>query len=762
VLARLDELLVDGETDRWVVITGGPGMGKSALLAAWLARRVAAGAVVPHHFIRRRMYDWDDPGQLVGSLVAQIEDSCPTLGEPEGDERLHPATRLSRALARVSERALRPHGARLVVVIDGLDEYDPPASLTGDPLAAFLPDASASHDQTLKVWDLESGAGPLTHHGDAAYSAIVATSASAVVAGDAAGTLWFLDVPMELSLDGGTDDRRQVRARTERPASRPNMKKQTILFLAANPTGTSPLALGEEARAIHAELKRSGHRDCFDLQTRWAAQPLDLLRELRELKPAVVHFSGHGGGRPADAAVTGTAPHRDPTSDMEPSGDPSPRGLAFQAPGGGAQVVTAEALRDTFGAVGAPVRLVVLSACYSDLQVEALLAHVDAVVGMRGPIGDDAARNFAIGFYGGLGERESVAAAFRQGCAAIRLEGLRDSDRPVLRVRDGVDANTLILGFVPFDDASTSEHAGAPAEPDRRASPVIQIHHLEVHGGTGIQLHDGRLPTSGGNMHPGPTPPSHAPSGAPAPQADIAIITIRDDEFRAVLDVFPSQAGRLKGAHREYNLRHADAGNGGRYTVAVLRQVEQGTGEAQNVARDLVEDLGPRLVIVVGIAGGLPSNDVKLGDVVLSTRIHDFTLEARTFGEPTQYAVAGGPIPKALQDTLANLAAREGELGDWAADLPPQPAVTWTRKGQLYGPATWQRELKEKLTRHHGKRSSPRAPRYVDGPISDIVGLKRSEAWTVFACASAAAFTRAFLRTRPVPVGALPVAVHPS
>jgi hypothetical protein len=34
--------------------------------------------------------------------------------------------------------------------------------------------------------------------------------------------------------------------------------------------------------------------------------------------------------------------------------------------------------------------------------------------------------------------------------------------------------------------------------------------------------------------------------------------------------------------------------------------------------------------------------------------------------------------------------------------------------------------------------------------ISDIVGLKRNEAWTKYACASAAAFARAFLRTRPV------------
>ena len=45
--------------------------------------------------------------------------------------------------------------------------------------------------------------------------------------------------------------------------------------------------------------------------------------------------------------------------------------------------------------------------------------------------------------------------------------------------------------------------------------------------------------------------------------------------------------------------------------------------------------------------------------------------------------------------------------------------------------------------------------------ISDIVGLQRAEAWTRFACASAAAFTRAYLRTRPVPLGATPAVGGP-
>ena len=53
---------------------------------------------------------------------------------------------------------------------------------------------SASEDRTLKVWDLDTYACLLTHRGDAAYTA-VASTADAIVAGDKAGGIWFLDWP---------------------------------------------------------------------------------------------------------------------------------------------------------------------------------------------------------------------------------------------------------------------------------------------------------------------------------------------------------------------------------------------------------------------------------------------------------------------------------------------------------------------------------------------------------------------------------------
>ena len=159
-----------------------------------------------------------------------------------------------------------------------------------------------------------------------------------------------------------------------------------------------------------------------------------------------MHFSGHGG---TGELSLGPAARRDVAGEdavaKEVDDEARPHGLFFQGPDGDAQLVSTAAIQQTFGAAGASVRLVVLSACYSDPQAEALLAHVGCVVGMRGSIRDDAARNFAIGFYGGLGERESVAAAYRQGCAAIGLEGLADGNKPRLSVRDGVDAEILVL-----------------------------------------------------------------------------------------------------------------------------------------------------------------------------------------------------------------------------------------------------------------------------------------------------------------------------
>jgi hypothetical protein len=90
---------------------------------------------------------------------------------------------------------------------------------------------------------------------------------------------------------------------------------------------------------------------------------------------------------------------------------------------------------------------------------------VDCVVGMSSSISDDAARHFAVGFYGGLGEHESVGAAFRQGRTAISLEGLDEAAWPRLIARAGVNADQLVL-------TSGTRRSRAIVHPDRLETAV--------------------------------------------------------------------------------------------------------------------------------------------------------------------------------------------------------------------------------------------------------------------------------------------------
>ncbi len=209
-------------------------------------------------------------------------------------------------------------------------------------------------------------------------------------------------------------------------ADPPPMTKHTILFLAANPHRTAQggldpqvrrVAFDREARAIEMELKLSGFPGRFEFETRWAAEPQDLLREVRKLKPTVVHFSGHG--------------------DQD--------GLLLHAEHGEARRVSPAAVAETFGVAGSSVKLVVLSACHSEAPARALLAHVDCVVWMSGALHDNTARAFAIGFYGALGDQQSVAVAYLNGIAAISLEGQSDVGRPQLEEREQGKAAQIVL-----------------------------------------------------------------------------------------------------------------------------------------------------------------------------------------------------------------------------------------------------------------------------------------------------------------------------
>lgn len=205
---------------------------------------------------------------------------------------------------------------------------------------------------------------------------------------------------------------------------------KSILMLAANPKNTSTLRLGEEARELRIGLERSRYRDRFVIHERWAVTATDVRRALLDCKPAIVHFSGHGMGTESS--------EDEPTTSRKltaMSASAVEEGLIFENENGQPQLISTAALADLFALFVDRIECVVLNACFSEAQANAISRHIPYVVGMKRAIGDQAAIQFAIGFYDALLAGESVAFAYRLGCSAIEMEGIPEHLTPVLKQR---------------------------------------------------------------------------------------------------------------------------------------------------------------------------------------------------------------------------------------------------------------------------------------------------------------------------------------
>lgn len=182
-----------------------------------------------------------------------------------------------------------------------------------------------------------------------------------------------------------------------------------ILFLAADPSDLARLRIGEESREIQEKLRLARLRDHFDVEVRLSVRPADVSQSLLDLAPRFVHFSGHGAQNGA---------------------------ICFETRTGEALPIAPEALSALFAQFAGTVECVVLNACFSAVQAEAIAAAIPYVIGMRSEVGDRAAIAFSVGFYQAIGAGRPVEDAFRLGVVQIQLEGLPEALTPVL-VRKG-------------------------------------------------------------------------------------------------------------------------------------------------------------------------------------------------------------------------------------------------------------------------------------------------------------------------------------
>ncbi|MEP6490184.1 AAA-like domain-containing protein [Microcoleus vaginatus GB2-A3] len=214
-------------------------------------------------------------------------------------------------------------------------------------------------------------------------------------------------------------------------------KKKTILFLAANPKNTTHVDLQKEAKEIAEGLQRSKKGDNFQLEQQWAVTPREMQRAVLDYKPEIVHFSGHGAGE---------------------------GGLALEDGMGQIKLVNAKALAALFEAFNEYVECVILNACYSEVQAAAIARHIPYVIGMKQTVGDNAAREFAVGFYDTLAAGESIERAYKLGCVSISMAGIPEELTPVLKKKSD---------FSELDAAERSRDASG-SDLVEKSSPVVE------------------------------------------------------------------------------------------------------------------------------------------------------------------------------------------------------------------------------------------------------------------------------------------------
>ncbi|MEO0935346.1 MAG: CHAT domain-containing protein, partial [Cyanobacteria bacterium J06641_2] len=169
------------------------------------------------------------------------------------------------------------------------------------------------------------------------------------------------------------------------------MKK--ILILSSNPR--NDLKLNREITDLKNVIKRSKNNTQFDIEFELEVRPEELQKLLLDNEPRIVHFCGHGTGD---------------------------QGLVLHNNAGREQVVSTEAISNLFALFDKNVECVLLNACYSEVQADAIVQRINYVIGMSHEIRDDAAIYFTRGFYQALGSGKSIEESYEFGRNAIQIQ----------------------------------------------------------------------------------------------------------------------------------------------------------------------------------------------------------------------------------------------------------------------------------------------------------------------------------------------------
>ncbi len=198
-------------------------------------------------------------------------------------------------------------------------------------------------------------------------------------------------------------------------------------------------------------------------------------------------------------------------------------------------------------------------------------------------------------------------------------------------------------------------------------------------------------------------------------KVDIAIMTIREDEFTAVRRHFQTERRRIPDG-RTYLIGDVKTKKQ-TYTIAIARCSEQGNDASQRLAHYIIQNLHPRLILVVGIAGGVPRDEFTLGDVVVSSRIVNPNVDAWHSDGTTDYTTRGGPSHP-LVDDIISLLPGEPLLAGWIDCIQLERPSLDPEQMNITGDDEWREKVRQSLNWHFGEEQNrSRPPIFTTGPI---------------------------------------------
>ena len=212
---------------------------------------------------------------------------------------------------------------------------------------------------------------------------------------------------------------------------------RTILILVANPRQKNKRQFGVEAREITLGVQQSRGREKFTIQCEWAVGSHELRRAMLRFRPQIVHFCGYGRHS---------------------------QGIELQHGESGVHLVSTQALSDLFRLCADCVECVFLSACYTDIQAEAISCHIKYVIGMKQEISQSAAISFSVGFYDALGAEKAYKEAFEFGCNAIQLSHSHEPNHvnenliPVLKEKPALSSKMPTVLILEDNELWLSQH----------------------------------------------------------------------------------------------------------------------------------------------------------------------------------------------------------------------------------------------------------------------------------------------------------------